>query len=332
MRTFAACVLLLLLMATPAAAQESYVLVVTGLEGDAEHGAQFFQWASKLVDTLGTTFQIPADHVVYLAEKADRDPKKITGPATRDSIEKTIANFANRARPIDLVFIVLFGHGSSDGAEARFNLPGPDLTASDFAKLLGRFQTERVVFVDTTSASGEFIKALAGPRRTILTSTRSGAERYDTQFGGFFVEAFGTDAADTNKDRRVSVLEAFTYARSQVQRSFEQEGLLQTEHALLDDDGDGAASQEPDATKPDGRVAATLYLGTPPPTTASGALITDPALKALHEERLALERRIEALTAIKDTMPEEKYNADLEKLATALALKNRDIRQREDKK
>ena len=111
MRTFAACVLLLLLMATPAAAQESYVLVVTGLEGDAEHGAQFFQWASKLVDTLGTTFQIPADHVVYLAEKADRDPKKITGPATRDSIEKTIANFANRARPTDLVFIVLFGHG-----------------------------------------------------------------------------------------------------------------------------------------------------------------------------------------------------------------------------
>ena len=331
MRTCAACLVLLLAWATPAAAQDSYVLVVTGLEGDAEHGAQFFTWASKLVDTLRTTFQLPADRVVYLAEKPDRDPKKISGSATRDAIEKAIAGLATRARSTDVIFIVLFGHGSADGTDARFNLPGPDLTAADFAKVLGRVQTSRVVFVDTTSSSGEFIKALAGPRRTILTATRSGAERYDTQFGAFFVEAFGADAADTNKDRRVSVLEAFTYARGQVQRAFEKEGLLQTEHALLDDDGDGAAAQEPDATKPDGRVAATLYLGTPPLTTASGGLITDPALKALYEERVALERRIEELKAIKDTMPADKYEADLERFATDLALKNRDIRQREEK-
>ena len=332
MRTFAACGLLLLVLAKPAAAQDPYVLVVTGLEGDAEHGAHFFEWASKLVDTVRNTFQVPADRVVYLAEKPDRDPVKITGPATRDSIDKTLASFATRARPSDAIFIVLFGHGSSDGTDARFNLPGPDLTAADFAKLLGRFQSARVVFVDTTSSSGEFVKALAGPQRTILTATRSGAERYDTQFGGFFAEAFSNDAADTNKDHRVSVLEAFTYARSQVQRRFEKEGLLQTEHALLDDDGDGAPTQEPDATKPDGRVAATLYLGTPPLTTASGAPLTDPALKALYEERLALERRIEELKAIKDTIPADKYDAELEKLATELALKNRDIRQKEEKK
>jgi hypothetical protein len=329
-RTLAACGLLLLALAPPAAAQDSYVLIVTGLEGDAEHGAQFFQWASKLVDTVRNTFQLPVDRVVYLAEKPARDPAKITGPATRDSIDKALAGFATRAGPSDAVFIVLFGHGSADGTDARFNLPGPDLSAADFAKLLGRFQTARVVFVDTTSSSGEFVKALAGPRRTILTATRSGAERYDTQFGGFFVEAFSNEAADTNKDHRVSVLEAFTYARSQVQRSFEKEGLLLTEHALLDDDGDGTPTQEPDATKPDGRVAATLYLGTPPLTTASGAPITDPALKALYEQRLAFERRIEELKAIKDTIPAEKYDAELEQLATELAFKNRDIRQREE--
>ena len=329
-RTFAVCALLLAL-AAPAAAQDSYVLVVTGLAGDREHGDRFFEWASKLVETVGTTFQVPADRVVYLADKPDRDPKRINGASTRESIEKAVANFASRAQPTDVIFIVLFGHGSSDGSDARFNLPGPDLTAADFAKLLGRFQTQRVVFVDTTSSSGEFVKALAGPRRTILTATRSGAEKYDTQFGGFFAEAFGNDAADTNKDRRVSVLEAFTYARSQVQRSFEKQGLLQTEHALLDDDGDGAAAQEPDAMKPDGRVAATLYLGTPPLRTASGALITDPALKVLYDERLALERRIEELKAVKETIPADKYEAELEKLATELALKNRDTREREEK-
>jgi hypothetical protein len=201
---------------------------------------------------------------------------------------------------------------------------------TDFSVLLGRFQAQRVVFINTTSSSGDFVKGLAGPGRTILTATRTGAERFDTQFGGFFVDAFSNEAADTNKDRRVSVLEAFTYARGQVQRSFEQAGFLVTEHALLDDDGDGEGVQEPDATKPDGRIAASLYLGTGPVTTASGAVVTDPALKALYEERLGLERQIEELKAVKEGMPADKYEADLERLATQLALKNREIRQRDD--
>jgi hypothetical protein len=320
-----------LALATPAAAQDSHLLVVTGLEGDAEHGDRFFDWASQLVDTVRTKFQLPAERVIYLSEKPERDPKKISGRSTRDGIDKALAGIASRAKPTDVVFVVLFGHGSSDGNEPRFNLPGPDMGATDFGKLLGRFQTERVVFVNTTSSSGEFVKALSGPRRTILTATRTGAERFDTQFGGFFVEAIAGDAADGNKDRRVSVLEAFLYARGQVQRAFEKQGFLQTEHALLDDDGDGEGIQDPDVLKPDGRVAATLYLGTSPLTSASGAPITDPALKALHEERVALERRISELGAIKGTVSPEKYAAELEKLATELALKNREIKQREDK-
>jgi hypothetical protein len=331
-RAIFTCVLLLVALAAPVAAQDTYVVVVTGLEGDAEHGTRFFEWASKLGDTVRNTFQTPAERIVFLGEKPDRDPKQISGTSTRQSIEKAIGDVAARARPTDVIVIVLFGHGSADGSDVRFNLPGPDLTAADFAKLLARFQTQRVVFIDTTSSSGDFVKALAGPRRTILTATRSAAEKHDTQFGGFFVEAFGSDAADTNKDRRVSMLEAFNYARGQVLRSFEKQGLLVTEHALLDDDGDGAGTQEPDATKPDGRTAATLYLGSPPLTTSSGALVTDPELKALYEERLVLERRIGELNALKSAMPPEKYEAELEKLATELALKNRDIRQREDKK
>jgi hypothetical protein len=316
----------------PAAAQDTHLLVVTGLEGDAEHGDRFFDWASSLVDTVRTRFQLPAEQVIFLSEKPERDPKKIAGRATKDAIDKALAGISARAKPTDVVYVVLFGHGSSDGSDARFNLPGPDLTAADFGKMLARFQTQRVVFINTTSSSGEFVKALSGPRRTILTATRTGAERFDTQFGAFFVEAITSDAADGNKDRRVSVLEAFLYARGQVQRAFEKQGFLQTEHALLDDDGDGEGIQDPDVLKPDGRVAATLYLGTPPVTGASGAPITDPALKALYEERLALERRISELGAIKSTMPPEKYEAELEKLATELALKNREIKQREDKK
>ena len=324
-----ACVLGVTTSAAPATAQDSHLLVVIGLEGDAEHGDRFFAWASQLVETARTRFGLPADRVTFLADKPDRDPENIDGRSTREVIDKALADIAARAKPDDLLFVVLFGHGTSDGREARFNLPGPDLSAADFAARLEGFPTERVVFVNTTSASADFVKALSGPGRTIVTATRTAAERFDTKFGGFFAEALGSDAADTNKDRRVSVLEAFTYARTQVQRGFEQDGFLQTEHALLDDDGDGEGAQEPDALQPDGRTAATLYLGIPPLTTASGAPITDPELRALYDERVALELRIEELKLVKGAMPPEKYEAELERLAVELALKNRDIRQRE---
>lgn len=328
MRTLAA-LLTACALAAPAGAQDAHLLIVSGLDGDAEHGERFFTWASQLVQTARTRFAIPADRIVYLADKPDRDPSIIGGRSTREAIEKAMAGLAARVAPTDVVFVVLFGHGTSDGREVRFNLPGPDIGPADFGVMLDRLAVERIVFVNTTSASGDFVKALSGPKRTILTATRTAAERFDTRFGGHFVEAFANEAADTNKDRRVSVLEAFLYARAQVQRSFEQEGFLQTEHALLDDDGDGEGVQEPGVTVPDGRAAAALYLGVPPLTTASGAPIADPALRGLYQARVELERQIQELAAVKGAMPPEKYEAELERLATELALKNRDIRQRE---
>ena len=101
-----------------------------------------------------------------------------------------------------------------------------------FGALLRRLPTRQVVFVDTSSASGPFIDELSGPGRTIVTATRNGAERYATLFGGFFVDALTSEAADADKNKRVSVLDAFKYAKGEVTRAYEREGLLATEHAL----------------------------------------------------------------------------------------------------
>ena len=118
----------------------------------------------------------------------------------------------------------------------------------DFARAFDAFPTQTVVFANTASASGGFIEPLSGPNRLILTATRSGRERNATAFGEFFVEALaaGADDADVDKDGRVSLLEAYEYARGGVERMYEQEDRLLTEHALLDDDGDGVGSADPD--------------------------------------------------------------------------------------
>jgi hypothetical protein len=157
------------------------------------------------------------------------------------------------------------------------------------------------------------VEELKGPGRAIVTATRSGSEQFATLFGGYFVDAFSTDAADADKNGRVSLLEAFEYAKGEVARAYEREGLLATEHALIED--------------PE-KVASMLSLGS---TRDAAALPTDPRLRALYTERRELERRVEALKLLKGGMDPQRYLKELESVATELALKNREIRAAEAK-
>jgi hypothetical protein len=299
---------------------KAFLLVIVGLAGDPEHGESFNKWGAALAEGA-SKLGVESANVIYLGEQPGETVKPVAR-ATRQEIEKALGTFAAAAKPEDVVYVVVIGHGSFDGRDAKVNLPGPDLGTADFNALLRRLPTKQVVFVNTTSASGPFLEALSGPGRTIITATRNGAEQYATLFGGYFVDALMTDQADADKNRRVSMLEAFTYAKGEVVKAYEREGLLSTEHALLDDNGDKQGSPEPSATAADGKLAASLSLG----STADVALPADPALRALYVERRDMERRVESLRLLKDSMEPAKYTAELEKLVTALALKTREIR------
>jgi hypothetical protein len=202
------------------------------------------------------------------------------------------------------------------------------MTPADFNVLLKKLPSKQIVFVDTTSSSGPFLEELSGPGRTIVTATRNGAEQYDTLFGGYFIEALTSEEADADKNHRVSVLEAFQYAKREVTRAYEREGLLSTEHAMIDDNGDKEGTQDPSAANAkDGKIAAVISLG----TTEASDLPSDPKLRALYVERRDMERRVEALRLLKDSMDPARYNKQLEDLATAIALKTREIRAAEGK-
>src|SRR5213076_1421481 len=130
------------------------------------------------------------------------------------------------------------GHGTFDRRSAKFNLRGADLSADELAKWLAPVHRPLVV-IDAASASGPFIKALSGPDRVIVTATRSGDEQNATRFGGFLADAVSDPLADLDKDGQTSLLEAFLVAAKRVDASYTEAGLLATEHALLDDNGDG---------------------------------------------------------------------------------------------
>ena len=98
---------------------------------------------------------------------------------------------------------------------------------------------------------------------------------------------------------------------------------------IIQDNGDREGTAEPSLTEKDGRLAASLSLGS---AADAVPLPEDPQLRALYVERRDLERRVEALRLLKDTMEPGRYQAQLEQLVTELALKTRDIRAIEGQK
>ena len=312
LRRVATLVLAAMLLAAPAFAQSTHLVIVVGLAGDPAHGELFKKWGTTLAETATARLNVPQENVVLLTDAA----------ATRDAVSKALGGVAAKAGEQDTVIVVLFGHGTFAGKIAKFNLTGPDMTPQDFAPLLARMKSKRVVLANTTSASGPFVEALSGPGRVIVSATRTGGEMFATLFGGPFVEAFASETADADRDGKVSILEAFDHAKRAVAASYQREGLLPTEHAVLDDNGDKEGSMEPGRQAKDGQSAAVLAIG----SLRRQAVPANEKLRALYAERDAIERRIESLKLLKSGMDAAKYAAELEKLATDLALKSREIR------
>jgi hypothetical protein len=309
--------------------QASHVLVIVGLGGDLENATRFHEWAAALVDAARGRYGLAADNVIYLGEDPARDPERIRGRSNREGITAAVAQIAAHALPGDRVLIVLIGHGASATAGARFNLPGPDLTAAEFAKLLDRLAAQTVVFVNTASASGGFVPALAAKDRAIIAATKTDGERNQTRFGEYFTAAFAlADAdADADKDGRVSALEAFVWARARTADSYQRDGQLLTEHAVLDDNGDGKGADAPGQPGGDGALARTFFLSAA--GTRLAADQADPALRALVSRRDAIEAQIAALRAAKDKTEPDRYERELEQLLIDLARVNRDIREKQ---
>ena len=303
-----------------------FLLIVVGLGGDPETTKTFHRWSNTLAEA-SERLGVPPERLVHLVGEPVEGDVRVSGRSTREEVTKALTRFAAEVGPDDLVFITLIGHGQWDGRAAKFNMPGPDMGPEDFEPLLKKLRSKQIVLVNTASSSGPFLEALSAPGRTLVSATRSGAEHYTTLFGGYFVDALNSPNADADKNKRISVLEAFQFAKAEVTRAYEREGLLATEHPMLDDDGDKKGSADPSPTGADGKVAAVLSLG----DASDDGLPSDPKLRALHLERREMERRVEALRLLKDSMDPARYNSELEKLVTGIALKTREIRAAEGK-
>ena len=313
--------------AQASAQEQTHALIVVGLGGNADYRDRFHNQAVALREAFTSKHGMLSEHVTYLGERPESAPEIVTDKSTRDNVLSYLSTIAQQMGSSDRLLVILIGHGTSDQAEARFNITGPDLAPSDLQMALTGFPTQTLALVHTGSASGGFLEPLSGPNRIIITATRTQRERNATEFAQFFVEAITGESADLDKDERVSLLEAYQYAREEVIRFYEDENEILTEHAVLDDNGDGTGSEEVGLNEPDGSLAAGFQLGGISVTEEE--INQDPELARLYEERRQIQARITELRVLRDAMQEEAYMAAMEELLVELALKNREIRAKE---
>ena len=308
----------------------SHLVVIVGAAGDDVYQEVFHNWAIELIDAATNKLNLSPAQITYLGEHPDLAPQRIAARSTRENIEQTIARLAIETSPDDQIFFVLIGHGTGAGEQSRFNIPGRDITALEYDGMLNLFATQEIGFVNTASASGDFVNVLSGLNRVIVTATRDGRQNNQTIFPRFFVQAFAQDVADLDKDERISLLEAYNYASREVKRFYEDDGRMLTETSQLEDNGDGEGSYEPLTSKTDGTLARRMFLGSFMNTldTATMPQADDSNLRALYMEQRELREQIEQLKLIKDTMESELYAKELETLLIALAFKDREIRAR----
>ena len=315
MRRYIGLIVLMLLAASVVCAQRvdpnKFAVIINGPGGEPAYAKQFDEWTKQLSGVLAERFGFDSKNVRVLSERT----------ATAEEVKKSFATLKSQLDANNVLFLFLIGHGSFDGKESKFNLVGPDLSASEYNVLLSSLPTRRVVVLNMASASGEFIKSLAAKGRIVITATRNGQETNATRFAGFFISALNATDADTDQDGHVSVLEAFVYASRITGDYYKRAGRLATEHALLDDNGDGVGHEKAEAGE--GLLARATYLDSLSVDEAAASAATVKLLK----ERTRLEGEIEQLIARKTNMPEAEYEATLERLFIELAKVNRSIKQ-----
>jgi hypothetical protein len=305
---FLACVL------QPAASVKAatYFVTIAGLGGTPEYDAQFKQWAGEMDHALRANG--PDCHVDTLSGAA----------ATKPAIRDLLGRVAAETKSEDSLALVLIGHGTYDGSDYKFNIPGPDITASELATLLDRIPAGRQLVVNTTSASGASLSVLARKDRVVITATKAGSEKNATVFARYWIEGLENLTADTDKNGSISALEAYRYAQAKTAAYFQSEKLLATEHSMLDDTGSKEGVRDPSPSNSQGLRAAAFAVINPP---TQAAVAANPQKQKLLARKQQLEAEIDRLKYEKAGMPSDEYKKQLSSLLLDLARTQAEIDQ-----
>ncbi len=227
-------------------------LILCGLPGDKAHRKPFAETVEKLRETLISKygFDGPSVHVQFggpIAEGEGPVLSGVRGQSTREEIEAEVADLRKVLKPEDTLWVIVMGHAYYDGKHSHFNIPGPDIHEQEFGKLFADLAAREQVFFITIPASGFYIKPLSAKGRIVVSATEPDLEVNETDYAKSLAEVLASPPPasefDVDRDGNLTLFDLYiAVARNVVDRYIKAE-FLPTEHALLDDNGDGRGTE-----------------------------------------------------------------------------------------
>ena len=294
--------ILSLSIALPVQAGTFYV-TIAGLGGEPDYEQRFTATANDLDKIFRSS---AGTHVYTLTGKQ----------STRARVEEILALVAREAKPEDDLIVTLIGHGTFDGTEYKFNLPGPDISAGELATLCDHVSARRTLIVNTTSASGGSVNALERTGRAVIAATKSGTEKNATIFARYWAEALGDPTTDLDKSGSASALETFQYADRKTSAFYESQKRLATEHAVFEDTGHGEPVRNSSSGGREGALMSSISVVR---IGSAQAAMNDPAKRDLVLKKEGIEEKIDALKYQKAAMEPGEYKQKLTELLVQLA-------------
>jgi len=158
-----------------------------------------------------------------------------------------VAELCRKLRPNDSLWVIVLGHAHYDGHHAFLNLPGPDISDQEFGKLFGLVTCREQVFFITTPVSGFFVEPLSSERRVVIAATEADLEVNETLYHLDLADVLSQPppAAELDQDRDggLSLLDLYLIVARRVLQRYKAAGAIPTEHAQIDDNGDGRGTE-----------------------------------------------------------------------------------------
>jgi hypothetical protein len=274
-------------------------LIICGLPGDGEHRKLFGETLELLHSGLTKHHGFAAQNVYILwgDKTKDKDSTAVRanrGVATRETITNAANMLHKVLQPDDTFWVFVLGHAHYDGRYSWLNVAGDDLHQLEFGRLFEGLRCREQVFFLTTAASGFYLKPLAAPGRIVISATEPDLEVNETLFPHKLARGIATPPAlaefDIDGDKQATLLDLYLWTARETTQEYVTGELLATEHALIDDNGDGrgtevqidylseelggrkrAGRDPPASLKGDGALAQRIPFNLPPTLPASDA-------------------------------------------------------------
>jgi hypothetical protein len=177
-----------------------------------------------------------------------RETKVEVELCTKENIQTGMQWLGKNAAQQDETWVIFLGHAHLYGNRSQFNIQDRDIDQNEFAKLASELTQQRQIFILTMPVSGFWMKPLAKPNRVVITATEPALEFTGTEMPYVIANILAgvgehQNVQDLDGDGIVSLLDFYLAVNLEIEATFRTMERLQTEHAQLDDNGDGKGSE-----------------------------------------------------------------------------------------